>query len=472
MHKVRALAADLGASGGRVILGAFDGERVELREVHRFPNEPVEVNGILYWDVLRLFHELKRGLAKAEKEGGADSIGVDTWGVDFGLLGKDGQLLSNPLHYRASLARRAQDVLSEGMPLSEIYQKTGIAFNEYNTLGRLAVLQKEGSAALAAAECALFMPDLFTYFLTGNKVCEHSIAGTSQLLKAGEAEYCGELFKRFGLRQLFPPVVPSGTVAGSLKGEIVRESGLKRSIPVIATLGHDTASAFFAAPSEKENAAVLSSGTWSLLGTIIQRPVVTEAAYRAGYTNEIGYGKKVRFLRNIVGLWIIQECRRSWEREGVKLTFSELAAGAEKCEAGRCYIDPDAEEFYFPHAMPQKIADFCRRTGQYVPQNAFETARCVYDSLAQSYKKHLRELEILTGRKIEALHIVGGGANNEMLNRAAAKAAGIRVTAGPAEGTALGNILCQLIALGVLRDEKEAKTVAKNSCRFREYTPR
>ena len=469
MKTIRTLAFDFGASSGRAILGEYDGERVTLQEVHRFPNEPVEVNGALYWDVLRLFHELKQGIRNAQEAGGADSIGVDTWGVDFGLLDGEGQLLSNPLHYRSPLTENAEEVLAKEMPLAQLYGETGIAFNKYNTLCQLVMLQKAGSAALNAAESALFMPDLFTYFLTGKKVCEHSIASTSELLKAGKAEYSDALFGKFGLKKLFPRVVPSGTVAGELKEEIVKELRLKNSIPVIATLGHDTASAFFAAPVEGENAAILSSGTWSLLGAVLDKPIVTEKAAAAGYTNEIGFGGKVRFLRNIVGLWIIQECKRSWEKDGIRLSFAEIAEGAEKCEAGRCYIDPDAEEFYSPHDMPQKVADYCRRTGQYVPQTVFETARCVYHSLAQSYKKHLAVLEELTGKKIDVLHIVGGGANNEMLNRATAKAAGIRVTAGPSEGTALGNILCQLVALGAIKNEAEARKIVRNSCDVREY---
>ena len=468
--KVRALAVDLGASGGRVILGEYGGGRVAMQEVHRFLNEPVEVYGSLYWDVLRLFHEVKRGIAKAEAAGGADSIGVDTWGVDFGLLDGDGQLLSDPLHYRSPQAADAEEEIGRVMPLSELYKETGIAFNKYNTLCRLALLRQSGSAALKAAKHALFMPDLFTYFLTGNKVCEHSIASTSGLLRAGSAEYSGKLLKAFGLKKLFPRIVPSGTVAGELRAEIVRELHLKRSMPVIATLGHDTASAFFAASVGEENAAVLSSGTWSLLGTVLNGPIVTEAAAAAGYTNEIGYGGKVRFLRNIVGLWIIQECKRSWEKEGRTLTFAELAAGAEQCAAGRCFIDPDAEEFYSPHDMPKKIAEYCRRTGQYVPQTVFETARCVYDSLARSYKKHLAELERLTGRKFDVLRIVGGGANNELLNRATAEALGLRVAAGPAEGTALGNILCQLLALGAVRDEAEARQVVARSSETKIYS--
>lgn len=469
MNKVRALAFDFGASSGRAILGEFDGVRIGMKEIHRFPNEPVEVNGTLYWDVLRLFHEMKKGIAAAEAEGGADSIGVDTWGVDFGLLDGNGQLLSNPLHYRSPLTERAAEELGKTMPLGEIYRETGIAFNKYNTLCQLVMLQKEGSAALKGASCALFMPDLFTYFLTGNKVCEHSIASTSQLLEAGRPVFSGKISRVYGLRKLFPDIVPSGTVAGVLSESIAKELRLKKQVPVVATLGHDTASAFFAAPAENENAAVLSSGTWSLLGALLDGPVVSEKAAEAGYTNEIAYGGKIRFIRNIVGLWIIQECKRSWEKDGINLSFAEIAEGAEKVEPGKFFIDPDAEEFYSPHGMPQKIVNYCRRQGGAVPQTVFEIARCVYDSLALSYKKHLAALEELTGKKFSVLHIVGGGSNNEMLNRTVAKTLGIRVTAGPAEGTALGNILCQLIALGAVKDGEEARAVLRSSCDLREY---
>lgn len=471
-NKVRALAFDFGASSGRAILGEFDGERVELQELHRFPNEPVEVNGALYWDVLRLFHELKQGLRKADEAGGADSVGVDTWGVDFGLLDKEGQLLANPLHYRSPLTDNAEEELKKVMPLSELYRETGIAFNKFNTLCQLVMLQKNGSAALAAADSALFMPDLFTYFLTGKRVCEHSAASTSQLLEAGKPVFSEKVESAYRLKRLFPQVSPSGTVVGDLSESIVRELRLKKGMPVIATLGHDTASAFMAAPVEGGNAAILSSGTWSLLGALLDKPVVSEEAAAAGYTNEIGFGGKVRFLRNIVGLWIIQECKRTWEKEGINLSFAEIAAGAEKVPAGMFFIDPDAEEFYSPHRMPEKVVEYCKRTGQKVPQTVFEIARCVYDSLARSYKNNLLRLEKITGKKFDVLHIVGGGANNDMLNRATAEALGIRVTAGPSEGTALGNILCQLIALGAVKDEAEAAKIVRNSCTVREYSCR
>lgn len=468
---MRVLAFDFGASSGRAMLGTFDGEKIEMKELSRFANEPVEVNGMLYWDVLRLFHELKRGIALAEADGGADCIGIDTWGVDFGLLDENGTLLSNPLHYRAALTEGAEETLAARMSAQELYAETGIAFNRYNTLCQLAMLQKSGSVPLKNARTALFMPDLFTYFLTGKAVCEHSIASTSQMLRAGCPAFSEKVSGAFGLKGLFPPVTPSGTVAGYLRADIVRELGLKKSMPVAAALGHDTAAAFFAAPAEGQNAAILSSGTWSLFGTVLEKPVVCEEARKAGYTNEIAFGGKVRFLRNVVGLWIIQECRRSWEKEGIRLSFAEIAAGAEKVAPNRFFIDPDAEEFFAPHDMPRKVAAYCERQGGEVPRTVFEIARCVYDSLAFAYKRALYDLEKLTGRKFDALHIVGGGSNNDMLNRATANALGIRVTAGPGEATALGNMLCQLIALGAVKGEAQAHEIARRSGQVREFLP-
>lgn len=468
---MRILAFDFGASSGRAVLGEFDGEKVTMKELHRFANEPVEMSGELYWDFPRLFHELKRGIAKAESEGGADSISVDTWGVDFGLLDKDGRLLSNPLHYRSALTEHAPEELVKTMSGEALYEETGIAFNKYNTLCQLVMLQKREDAALKIARRALFMPDLFTYFLTGNAVCERSIASTSQLLRAGEPAFSDKVRRAYGLKRLFPKTVPSGSVAGMLREEIVRELHLKKSIPVIAGLGHDTGAAFFAAPAESENAALLSSGTWSVFGAMIDKPILTKEAEKSGYTNEIGFGGKVRFLRNIVGLWIIQECKRSWEKAGISLSFAEIAAGAEKVAPGRFYIDPDAEEFFAPHDMPKKVAAYCEKSGGAVPKTVFEIARCVYDSLAMAYKRSLQDLQTLTGKRFNVLHIVGGGANNEMLNRAVAQTLGIRVTAGPTEATALGNILCQLAALGAVHGEEEAHRIARRSCEVKEYFP-
>ena len=470
---MKILAFDYGASSGRAIIGRFDGKKIELEEIHRFLNEPVEINGALYWDILRLFHELKQGVLKADKLGGADSMGIDTWGVDFGLIGKDGQLLANPFHYRCAHTENAVEQISEVMDKPTLYAKAGLAFQKFNTLCQLYVMKQNGNVALENADCALFIPDLFTYFLTGKKTCEFSIASTSQLIRPASNEFLDDVFEAYGIRKdLFPSVQSSGKIVGKVKQEIKDELGLARDLTVVSTLGHDTASAYLAVPSEGEGSVFLSSGTWSLLGTELDAPILTEEALNAGYTNEGGLNNNVRFLKNIMGLWIIQECKRTWDKQGKVMSFAEIAAGAEKVEPCKFLINPDAEEFFSPHDMPDKIKAYCEKTGGPVPQTEFEIARCVYDSLALAYKKNVEALEKITGKPAKVLHIVGGGSNNVMLNEATANALGIRVTAGPGEGTALGNILCQLIALGKIKDAKEAREIVRNSTEIKEYLPK
>lgn len=468
---MKILAFDYGASSGRAIIGHFDGKRIELEEIHRFLNEPVEVNGQLYWDILRLYHELKQGIIKADKAGGADCMGIDTWGVDVGCIGKDGQLLANPFHYRSPHTENAYDELEKVMPHGERFAETGLAFNKFNTLCQLYTMQQNGNVALKNAETLLFIPDLFTYFLTGKKVCEFSIASTSELIEPGKNKFSDKIFKKFGLENKFPKIVSPGTVVGELSAAVVDELNLRHNMPVVATLGHDTASAFLSVPKESDNSAFLSSGTWSLLGMELDRPILTDEARLAGYTNEGGLNNNVRFLKNIMGLWIIQECKRTWDKEGKAMSFAEIAEGASKIEPCKFLINPDADEFYSPHDMPDKIVAFCKRSGGAVPQTVFEIARCVYDSLALAYKHNIVALEKITGKKIDVLHIVGGGSKNDMLNRATASALGIRVTAGPGEGTALGNILCQLIALGKIKDAKEAREIVRASTEIAEYKP-
>lgn len=468
---MKVLAFDYGASSGRAIIGEFDGKKVELKEIHRFLNEPVEINGALYWDILRLYHELKQGIIKADKLGGVDCMGIDTWGVDFGLLGKDGQLLANPYHYRCSHTEFAADELKKVMPMEELFAKTGLAFQKFNTLCQLVMMQKDGNVSLKNADCALFIPDLFTYFLTGKKVCEFSIASTSQLILPGQNVYNDEILKAYNVKNLFPEVVSSGYIVGSVKDDVKKELNLEHDLKVISTCGHDTASAYLSVPAESENSAFLSSGTWSLLGMELDKPIVTEEAQKAGYSNEGGINNSIRFLKNIMGLWIIQECKRTWDKEGNVMSFAEIAEGASKVEPCKFLINPDDDSFYSPHDMPNKIVAFCKKSGGNVPSNPFEIARCVYDSLALAYKHNIIALEKITGKKIDALHIVGGGSNNIMLNEATANALGVRVTAGPGEGTALGNILCQLIALGKIKDVKQAREVVRNSTEIKEFLP-
>lgn len=468
---MKVLAFDYGASSGRAIIGEFDGKKIELKEIHRFLNEPVEVNGALYWDILRLYHELKQGIIKADKLGGVDCMGIDTWGVDIGFIGKDGQLLANPFHYRSSHTENAVDEITKTMSKEELFSEAGLAFQKFNTLCQLVIMKLNGNNALENAECALFIPDLFTYFLTGKRICEFSVASTSQLILPGKNEFSDKIFNAYNLKNLFPDIVPSGTIVGNVKEEVKNELNLEHDLKVIATCAHDTAAAYLSVPKESENSAFLSSGTWSLLGMELDKPILTKEAMEAGYTNEGGINNSIRFLKNIMGLWIIQECKRYWDKQGNVMSFAEIAEGASKIEPCKFLINPDADEFFSPHDMPEKIVAYCKKKGGNIPSNPFEIARCVYDSLALTYKHNIIALEKLTGKKIDVLHIVGGGSNNTMLNEATANALGVRVTAGPSEGTALGNILCQLIALGKIKDVKEAREIVKNSTEIKEFLP-
>lgn len=468
---MKLLAFDYGASSGRAIVGTFDGKKIELNEIHRFLNEPVQVNGVLYWDILRLYQELKNGLLKANSYD-VDCMGIDTWGVDFAFLGKDGNMLANPYHYRAKHTENAIEEICKVLKREEIFAKTGLAFQPFNTLCQLYTMKNDGNPSYDVAKDALFIPDLFNYFLTGNKVCEFTIASTSQLIKPGKNEWCDDIFNAYGIKNLFPEIVSAGTKIGSLRQGVMDELQLSKSIPVIATAEHDTGSAYVAVPAETENCAFLSSGTWSLLGCESDTPILTKEALDAGYTNEGGVGNNIRFLKNIMGLWIIQECKRQWDKEGEVLSFQQIADGAAQVEPCKFIINPDYKDFYSPFDMPNKIVKYCKETGGAVPTTKFEIARCVYDSLALTYKHNLIKQEQILGKKIDVLHIVGGGANNVLLNIATADATGIKVTAGPTEGTALGNILTQLIAMGEIKDLKEARQIVRNSTNIKEYLPK
>ena len=474
MAKRKVLAFDYGASSGRAMIGAFDGKKVELTEIHRFLNEPVTVQGSMYWDILRLFHECKQGILKADALGGADAMGIDTWGVDVGFLGKNGQLLANPYHYRDAHTASAVEELEKVLPKKELYAKTGLAFQKFNTLCQLVVMKNNGNLALKNADKMLFIPDLFNYFLTGVAATEFTIASTSQMIVPGKTEWAKDVLSAYGIRtDMLTEILPTASRLGMLSEGVMSELGLKKNMPVVNVPEHDTASAFVSVPAKAgENAAFLSSGTWSLLGTELDQPVLTEEALLSGYTNEGGIGCNIRFLKNIMGLWIIQECKRYWDKNGEVLSFAEIAEGASKVPACKFLMNPDADEFFSPFEMPLKIQKYCAAHGLPVPESKAEIARCIYDSLALDYKHNILALEKITGKKVDVLHIVGGGSNNVMLNQATADATGLTVTAGPSEGTALGNILTQLISLGDLSSLSEAREVVRNSTDIKEYLPK
>lgn len=453
----KVLAFDYGASSGRAMVGGFDGGKITLEEIHRFANDPVRLSGTLYWDTPRQVFELKQGILKCFRAGGADSIGIDTWGVDFGLLDAKGYLLENHVHYRDTRTRGIIPQAAAVVPVEEIYGITGTQFMEFNTLFQLYYLRKNRPELLERADALLMTPDLFAYFLTGEKHTEYTIASTTQLLDAAKRGWSRELMERFGLpARLFRPIVAPGTAVGSLSAEVCEELGVPAA-KVVAVAEHDTASAVAAVPARGENFAYLSSGTWSLLGTETDAPVIGEASRALNFTNEGGCGGKIRYLKNIIGLWLIQESRRQWQREGAQVSFAELEAEAAAAPAFGSFIDPDAPEFVAPGDIPGRIREFCARTGQKVPQSRGEVMRCVYESLALKYRFALGGLERSSGRRFDTLHVIGGGTKDRFLCRLTAGAIGRPVVAGPVEATVLGNIAVQLIAAGEFASLTQAR---------------
>jgi len=471
---LKLLAFDYGASSGRAILGKFDGEKIELSEVHRFSNDPVMVNESLFWDILRLFHEMKQGMLKCKKNGDKDiaGIGIDTWGVDYGLLDSKGDLLGNPYHYRDS---RTDGMIGEAnkiIPQRELYQHTGIQFQKFNTLYQLLSMKIKNSPILEKASTMLFTPDLLRYFLTGEKTTEYTIASTSQLLNAGKGEWDRQVIDMMGIPyDIFTDIVNPGTVAGHVRKSISEELGID-SIPVIAVAEHDTGSAVMSVPAVNGNYAYLSSGTWSLLGIEADKPIINDVTFELNYTNEGGFNRTTRLLKNIMGLWIYQECKRAWDKAGETLSFDELESLAMEVEPFSCFIDPDNDLFYSPGNMPEKIREFCRSTGQHIPESKGEIVRCIMESLALKYRQAIEGLEIIAGSRIPVLHVMGGGCKNIMLCQFTANAIGRPVIAGPVEATATGNLICQLIALGEVSGINEARALVSKSFPTNEYSPK
>jgi rhamnulokinase len=470
-HKI--LAFDLGAESGRGVLGTLTGGRLQLEVVHRFPNGPVRTLDALHWDVLRLYSEMLNGLrACAAQHGRIDSLGIDTWGVDFALLGRRGTLLGNPRHYRDPHTEGILERTFARVSRAEIFRQTGIQFMRFNTLFQLLALQEARSPLLDLAESLLLIPDLFNYFFTGIKVNEYTDASTSQLLDPGTRGWAYDLIKALNLpAQVFGTLVQPGTALGPLRTSVAEETGAS-PVPVIATASHDTAAAIAAVPASAGSWAYISSGTWSLMGVELAQPLVNDAALAANYTNEGGVAGTVRFLKNIMGLWLVQECRRAWERSGTAYTYDELTCLAEQSPPGGSIIDPDDESFVLPPSMPAAIANYCQRTGQAVPNGPGATVRCALESLALCYRYTLERLEELTGRRLEVIHVVGGGSQNAMLNQLTADVCNRPVVAGPVEATAVGNVLVQAIGLGVLGSLAEAREVVRRSFEVRTFTPR
>ena len=465
------LAMDFGASSGRGILGSYDGEQLVLKEIHRFENGPHKgADGHLHWDAAQLFAEIVASIKRVTEGGVAlDGIGIDTWGVDYGLIDANGELMAPPYHYRDARTDTMMDEVFARVPRAEVFEQTGLQFMSLNTLFQLADEIKR--PALKQAKTLLFMPDLFNYLLTGQARCERSIASTSQCYNPRTRDWAHPLLQALGLDTIpWAPFIESGTVLGTLTPALAEETGAG-PVPVLSITGHDTASAVAAVPAASQHWAYLSSGTWSLMGLELQEPLITDMSLKYNFTNEIGHNNTVRFLKNIAGLWLLQECRRAWKEHGEALHWDALDAEAEAAEPFRTVLDPDDPAFLNPGDMPARIQAWCREQGQPVPETQGQFVRAILEGLALRYRWVIERLEEMSGRPIEVLHIVGGGSRNKLLNRFTASATGKLVLAGPGEATATGNILVQMLGLGHLEDLAQARALCASSFPTERYTP-
>ncbi len=471
--KKRILAMDYGASGGRGIIGEYNGSNLNLIEVHRFENNPVFAGETMYWDVLRLIHELKNALGQADREGGVDSLSIDTWGVDFGLLDEYGSLIGNPVHYRDKRTHGMMDIAHEYMSGDEIYNITGIQAMELNTLYQILALKKNTQAILERAKTLLLMPDLMGYFLTGTGIAEYSIASTTQILDAESKAWSKDIIKAFGIdSSMLPNVEKSGTVLGSLLSGIKSELSLHSEPKVIAGLGHDTQAAMLAVPAAEEDFVFISCGTWAIFGTEISAPIINQESGSFNLSNEGGFNDKISFLKNIVGTWLIQESRNQWRREGKEYSFSDLEELAGREESFASVINPDDPEFASAGDMPKRIREYCARTNQSVPGTPGAIVRSINESLALTYRYALGQISKCTGKTYHKIYVVGGGSQSKLLCQMTADATGAVVSAGPVEATVLGNISAQLIASGELSSAAEARSVISQSLTMNTYEPR
>ena len=466
------LAFDLGASNGRAILGTFDGDRIEMQELHRFENNYIEMNGVFYWDLPYLFNQMKQGLLAFKRlgVGELDCMGIDTWGVDYGLLDRNGHLLGNPRSYRYATDEDVAET-HKVVDFPTLYGRTGIGSMPFNTVYQLHKRVREGDVGLEAADKLVLLPDLLGYFLTGEVAAEYTHATTTMMLNAATGDWDWETIEALGIpKHIFPKIQKSCSLRGCLRPELAEELGLNQA--AYAAIGcHDTASAVAAIPGSG-SFAFCSSGTWSLFGVETDHAIVTEEACKANFSSEGTIQGGYRPLQNIMGLWLIQECRRDWIKEsGKDISWNDIVLEARKAEPLRSVIDPDYSEFYQGGQMVQKIQNFCRRTGQPVPETVGEIARCIYESLALRYRLALEGLEQIKGEKIESLNIVGGGIKNMLLNQMVADSLDRKVITGPVEGAAIGNLLGQAMALGAVKDLDDLRRVVRNSEAVEEYLP-
>lgn len=467
------LAFDIGASNGRCVIGEFDGATLSLKVLHRFDNGYIRVRDHLYWNILGLWSNLTQSLAMAGREVGADivALGVDTWGVDFGLLDKSGNLLANPYCYRDPHTTGKMAEALRLVPLDEMFQITGIQFMEINTLFQLFAMVRAGSPALDIAATLLLIPDLLNYWLSGEKACEYTNASITQAMDVRSRQWAFSMLDKLGIPGgIFPEIVPSGTVLGTLVPVLIQATGLKE-IPVIAGGTHDTAAAVAAVPAMDDDFAYLSSGTWGLLGAEIPGPLLDKKVLLYNFGNEGGVFNTVRLLRNVMNMWLVQECLRIWKLEGQLLSWEAIAQMAQQAPPFTAFINPDDPDFLLPDDMPEVIQAYCARTNQNVPQTQGEILRVCLESLSFKYRYNFEKLTDLLGREPKVFHIVGGASRNRLLNQFAANAIGRPVVSGPAEATALGNLLVQMIVVGDLKDLAEGRDLLRSSFPTETFLP-
>ena len=476
MSNLSMLALDLGAESGRAMLGRFDGERLRLTQVHRFPNPPVRLPDGLHWDVLHLWSEVKQGIALAVRDHAPDlaGIGIDTWAVDFGLLDRQGRLLSNPYHYRDSRTDGMVDETFRRVPRADIFQQTGIQFLQINSLYQLLAMATSRSPALDIAETFLTIPDLLNYWLTGQAVCEFSNATTTQCYNPREGDWAVKMLQKLDIpTHIFPQIVPPGTDLGPLLAYVTDELGLKPGTEptVIAPACHDTGSAVAAIPATAPEFAWISSGTWSVVGAEVPAPIINESSLQRNFTNEGGVRSTFRFSRNVMGLWLVQECRRTWVRQGEAYSYDDMSEMAAQAEPFLSVIDPDHDSFFKPGDMPARIRDFCRANNQPVPGSRGAIVRCALEGIALKYRWVLEQLEEMLGYQLEPLYIVGGGTKNHLLSQFTADATDRQVITGPVEATATGNILVQMLALGHIDSIQAGRQLVRDSFDLSTYEP-
>jgi len=465
-------AVDLGAQSGRVAVGRFDGERLGVTEVHRFPNVPVRTRETLNWDILRVYRDVLDGLRAAAREAGrVDSVAVDSWGVDFGLIDSHGRLVQNPVHYRDARRARAMDGVLARIPARELYERTGIQLMPINTVFELGAMAAEGDPALDTAATLLLVPDLMHYWLCGASTSELTNATTTQCFDPHTGGWATDLLERIGVpTRLLPDVVQPGTRLAPLSHAVAEETRL-RDAEVVAVATHDTGSAVAAVPFRQPGSIFISAGTWSLVGLEMKAPVITDAAFAANLTNEGGVGGTFRLLRNVTGLWLVHECRRVWAQEGREHSFEQLVALAKDAPALRSLIDPNDPVFDEPGDMPARVRAFCAHTGQPEPVEPGAVVRCILESLALKHAQTIDVLAAVTGTSPREIHVIGGGARNELLCRWTADAAGLPVLAGPEEATLVGNLLVQAMALGEISSVDEGRAVISASVAPTAYEP-